>query len=227
MASNIYFSKDTEAAIVEYVLESDQTVRDRLYKTRIDRAFNKLVENLIHKYKFYNYEVSYEDAKHEVISFLIEKLHKFKAEKGKAYSYFTVIGRNYLIAKNKSHYNKIKTKEELSVIDDTRDLLNEISNSEKQSELKDFLDIYVTYCDANLSSLFSKLRDIQIANAVLELFRRRENIEEFNKKALYIMIREMTDSSTHDISKVVNVLRKKYQEMYIEYQKNSEFLETP
>jgi len=222
-----YFSKDTEDAIIQYVLETDQDLRNQIYKSRIDRAFNKLVENLIHKYKFYNYEVSYEDSKHEVISFLIEKLNKYKAEKGKAYSYFTVIGRNYLIAKNKSHYNNTKTKEELNVIDDTRDLLNEISNSEKQSELKDFVDLYVVYCDDNLSVMFNKLRDIQIANAVLELFRRRENIEEFNKKALYIMIREMTDSNTHDITKVVNILRKKYQELYLKYQKDFEFLETP
>ena len=222
-----YFTKDTEDAIIQYVLETDQSIRDQLYKSRIDKAFNKLVENLIHKYKFYNYEVSYEDSKHEVISFFIEKLNRYKADKGKAYSYFTVIGRNYLIAKNRSHYNNTKIKEELSVIDDTRDLINELSNTEKQSQLKDFIDIYVQYCDSNLSIMFNKLRDIQIANAILELFRRRENIEEFNKKALYIMIREMTDSSTHDITKVVNIMRKKYLELFLKYQKDFEFLETP
>lgn len=220
-----YFTKDTEDAIVAYVLETDQFVRNSLYRTRIDRAFNKLAENLIHKYKFYNYEVSYEDSKNEVISFLIQKLNKYKADRGKAYSYFTVICRNYLIAKNKSHYNNTKTKEDLSAIDDARDVINELSNREKTSELKDFVDIFVEYCDYNLNEMFGKLKDKQIANAVLELFRRRENIEEFNKKALYIMIREMTDSNTHDITKVVNVLKKKYREMYMEYQSKEVILD--
>lgn len=219
MSKNEYFSKDTEQAIIEYILETDQHKRNLIYRSKIDRAFNKLVENLIHKYKFYHYDVSYEDSKNEVISFLIEKLNNFKAEKGKAFSYFTIIGRNYLIAKNRSNYNNKKSKEELSVIDDTRDLINEMHNSEVQRSLKTFFDYFVEHCDENLAVYFSKKKDIQIANSILEIFRRRENIENFNKKALYIMIREMTDANTHDVTKIVTVLKKKFNEMYSDYHK--------
>lgn len=217
MAKNEYFSKDTEQAIIEYIAETDQTKRNIIYKTKIDKPFNKLVENLIHKYKFYHYDVSYDDSKNEVISFLIEKLNKFKAEKGKAFSYFTIIGRNYLIAKNRSNYNSKKSKEDLQVIDDTRDLINEIHNTEVQSTLKTFFDYFIEHCDENLAVYFTKKKDIQIANSILELFRRRENIENFNKKALYIMIREMTDANTHDVTKIVTVLKKKFNQMYSEY----------
>lgn len=220
--SKIYFSQDTENAILEYVKETDQLVRDRIYSSRIDRPFNKLVENLIHKYKFYHYDVSYEDTKHEVITFLIEKLGRFKPENGKAYSYFTIVGRNYLIAKNKGNYNSKKTKEQVAAIDDCRDLINEVHNSEKQNELKTFFDFFIEYCDLNLNVLFSRKQDIQIANSILEIFRRRENIENFNKKALYILIREMTDAKTHDVTKIVNVLKKKYRELYEVYSKNPE-----
>ena len=52
--SKIYFSQDTEDAIIAYIREEDQSTRNRLYETRINRPFNKLVENLIHKYKFYH-----------------------------------------------------------------------------------------------------------------------------------------------------------------------------
>ena len=169
-----------------------------------------MVENLIHKYKFYHYDVSYEDTKHEVITFLIEKLNKFNPANGKAYSYFTIVGRNYLIAKNKGNYNSKKTKEEVNAIDENRDVINEIHNKEKQVELKSFFDVYIEHCDSNLNVIFSKKKDIQIANSILEIFKRRENIENFNKKALYILIREMTDANTHDITKIVNVLKKKY-----------------
>lgn len=220
--SNYYFSQDTEDAIIAYVKETDQTTRNRIYETRINRPFNKLVENLIHKYKFYHYDVSYEDTKHEVITFLIEKLNKFNPEAGKAYSYFTIVGRNYLIAKNKGNYNSKKTKEEIGAIDETRDVINEIHNKEKQTELKTFFDVYVEHLDSNLNVIFNKKRDIQIANSILEIFKRRENIENFNKKALYILIREMSDANTHDITKIVNVLKKKYRELYEIYHKNSE-----
>lgn len=219
MAKNEYFSKDTEQAIIDYILETDQHKRNSIYRSKIDRAFNKLVENLIHKYKFYHYDVSYEDSKNEVISFLIEKLNNFKAEKGKAFSYFTIIGRNYLIAKNRSNYNNKKSKEELSVIDDSRDLINEMHNSEVQRTLKTFFDYFVEHCDENLAVYFTKKKDIQIANSILEIFRRRENIENFNKKALYIMIREMTDANTHDVTKIVTILKKKFNEMYSDYHK--------
>jgi hypothetical protein len=222
--SKIYFSQDTEDAIIDYIRETDQSVRNRLYETRINRPFNKLVENLIHKYKFYHYDVSYEDTKHEVITFLIEKLNKFNPENGKAYSYFTIVGRNYLIAKNKGNYNSKKTKEEVTAIDENRDVINEIHNKEKQTELKSFFDVYIEHCDNNLNVIFIKKKDIQIANSILEIFKRRENIENFNKKALYILIREMTDASTHDITKIVNVLKKKYRELYELYHKNMNVL---
>lgn len=220
--SKNYFTQDTEDAILEYLASTDQVQRNIIYKTRINYAFNKLVENLIHKYKFYHYEVSYEDAKHETITFFIEKLNKYSQGKGKAYSYFTIVGRNYLIAKNKGNYNVKKIKADLSVVDDTRNVINEVHNSDAMSELQVFFNIFIKYCDDNINVLFTRKRDIQIANSVLELFRRREYIENFNKKALYISIREMTDANTHDVTKIVTILKHKFEKMYSEYMHNPE-----
>jgi hypothetical protein len=76
------------------------------------------------------------------------------------------------------------------------------------------------YWDENLNSVFTKKRDLQIADAVLELFRRSEHIENFNKKHLYLLIREMTDCKTHYITKVVNVMKTHQKKMlndYLEY----------
>ena len=52
----------------------------------------------------------------------------------------------------------------------------------------------------------------------MELFRRRENIEKYNKKALYLLIREMTDEKTQDISRVVNIIKKDFNEKYKKYE---------
>jgi hypothetical protein len=73
------------------------------------------------------------------------------------------------------------------------------------------------YWDINLTRVFTKKRDIQIADAVLELFRRSQHIENFNKKHLYLLIREMTDCKTHYITKVVNEMKKHQTQMLNDY----------
>ena len=75
------------------------------------------------------------------------------------------------------------------------------------------------YWDNNITNIFRRQKDILVADAVLELFRRRMNIENFNKKALYIMIREMTGSNTQHITRVVNQMKRYYVSMMHEFSK--------
>jgi hypothetical protein len=82
------------------------------------------------------------------------------------------------------------------------------------------------YWDKHLNSIFTKKRDLQIADAVLELFRRSEHIENFNKKHLYLLIREMTDCKTHYITKVVNVMKVHQKKMLNEYLETGQFNDT-
>jgi hypothetical protein len=56
-----------------------------------------------------------------------------------------------------------------------------------------------------------------IADSVLELFRVRDNIENFNKKALYILIRERTGLKTQIITKTVNDFKLIYELLYKNY----------
>ena len=68
----------------------------------------------------------------------------------------------------------------------------------------------VEYFDTNLNTIFKKERDLKIGYAIIDLMKQRDDIENFNKKALYILIREMTDVKTSKITKVSNVFRKIY-----------------
>ena len=79
---NVYFTQETEDAIIEYVSEQDKITKDKLYSEKIHYAFYKLAENIIHTFKFYYTEVEdIEDLKYEVISFLIQKLQLFNQSK--------------------------------------------------------------------------------------------------------------------------------------------------
>jgi hypothetical protein len=85
--------------------------------------------------------------------------------------------------------------------------------------LAKFVNSFVEYWDEHLHQTFTKKVDIVLASAIVELFRKRDKIEIFNKKALYIYIREMTDASTQQITKMVKVMKDKYKVMYMDYLK--------
>jgi len=214
-----YFTSDTDAAIKEYLASSNQDERNHIFKTRIWYAFYKLAENLIHTFKFYYTEVDdLEDLKHEVICFLLEKLDYFKPEKGtKAFSYFSIVGKNYLILYNNNNYKKKKATAEVMAADEDEGVLHQLGRDERKKDIKDFIDYLTEYIDKHMFTMFKKEHDRKVCDAINVLFKRRENLEIFNKKALYIYIREMTGVETPVITKVTKVLKKLYKKIYIEY----------
>ena len=108
---NVYFTSETEEAILRYRAASNQAIANQIYNKEIHYAFYKLAENIIHTFKFYYTEVdNIEDLKFEVISFLLQKLHLYDQSKGKAYSYFGTIAKRYLIIYNQKNYKKMVSK---------------------------------------------------------------------------------------------------------------------
>jgi hypothetical protein len=218
-SKRLYFTEDTEQAILEYLASDDQRIRNRVYNERIHYSFYKLAENLIHTFKFYYTEVEdLEDLKHEVVTFLLEKLHYFKPGKGKAFSYFSIVGKNYLILYNNKNYAKKKGKADLIEVDTDNGILTNFENEEKLGEKIEFLDLFVEKVDNKLPSIFSKTEDLLVADAVLTLFKKRESLEIFNKKALYIYIREITGCDTPSITKVTKILKKYYIKAYNQWE---------
>ncbi len=217
-SKRLYFTEDTELAIIEYLASDDQHLRNRIYNDRIHHSFYKLAENLIHTFKFYYTEVDdLEDLKHEVICFLLEKLHYFKAGKGKAFSYFSIVGKNYLILYNNKNYAKKKRKADPLEADIDDNILNEFERQEVRNEKKEFLDMYIDHMDRKLLTSFKKSEEVMVADAILTIFRRREHLEIFNKKAIYIYIREITGMETTTITKVVKVMKSIFNDCYSEY----------
>ena len=214
-----YFTEDTDLAIKEYLASTNQTERDHIFKTRIYYAFYKLAENLIHTFKFYYTEVdNLEDLKHEVMVFLLEKLDYFKPEKGsKAFSYFSIVGKNYLILYNNNNYKKKKITVDLMAADEDDGVIRQLGRPARKQDLKDFIDFFTEYIDKHIFKIFKKENDRKVCDAVNILFKRRENLEIFNKEALYIYIREITNVDTPVITKVTKVLKKIYKDLHQEY----------
>jgi hypothetical protein len=206
--NKVYFTLDTEKAIIQYNITKDPVVRNKIYKEEIQYPFEKLAENILNTFKFSYFDVPKIDVQMEVVSTLIEKIHMFKEGRGKAFSYFSIVAKNHLILKNNGNYKRFKKTALLSEMPESWNPPNDFNETQLGDEYVEFKHLMLKFWDKNLTRIFSKKRDIQIADAVLELFRRSQYIENFNKKHLYLLIREMTDCKTHYITKVVNEMKK-------------------
>jgi hypothetical protein len=220
--SGVYFTQETENAIVLYNNTLDPDTRSDIYRDHIHYAFFKLTENIIHTFKFYYTEVdNIEDLQHEVITFLLSKIHKFDPSRGaKAYSYFGTIAKRYLIISNQKNYKKRIDTAPVSILEEDETHSYVIDGDNVQDRLSLFIDEYVEYCTKHIFEFFPKGNDAQIADAILEIFRKREDIDVFNKKALYIYIREMIDVKTPKITKIANQLYDIFKDNYIFYLEN-------
>jgi hypothetical protein len=152
-------------------------------------------------------------------------MHKYTAGKGKAFSYFSIVAKNYLILHNNNNYKKMKTHDKIDVMDWDRSIQTEISQKDTDSSYKEFVSQMLEYWDNNMNVIFRRQKDIRVADAVLHIFRIKGSIELFNKKALYILIREMTQSNTQHITRVINVMKKYQKGIYKEFQVNG-FIDT-
>lgn len=205
-AKKQYFDMAVQDAIIKYNNTESAAERSKIYREEIQYAFEKLSESIINTFKFSYFEVPFEDVKMEVVTFLVMNMHKYDHTKGsKAFSYFSVVAKNYLILNNNANYKKMKSHDDISVLNK-----HTVQDEAHNRYLDDLLDEVVMYFESNIQTIFKRPRDIDIAFAIIELMKRRREIENFNKKALYILIREMTNVDTSKITSVTNVMKKHY-----------------
>jgi predicted CopG family antitoxin len=218
-----YFTQETEDAIVRYNNCSDPEERSEIYRKDIHYAFFKLTENIIHTFKFYYTEVDdIEHLQHEVITFLLDKIHLYDQTRGaKAFSYFGTIAKRYLIIQNQKNYKKRVDKAPVEELHTNLSYSYSMDDSPtEKDEFSEFIDEYVDYCTENIFILFPKEKDAQVADAILELFRKREVLDLFNKKALYLLIREMVDVKTPHITRIADQLGNIFKTHYLFYSEN-------
>lgn len=207
--TNQYFTKDHENAILTYASSSDPKVKNKLYKEWIQPAFNEMVDKIVYTYKF-NTLPNIEDLKSECKTWLTTILDKFDVSKGsKAFSYFSVITKNWFIHKVKQNNSRKEI------------YLEDIVDQSSENEL-----IYEnTYlADREISEFWSALKtevngwdqkkmktnEAKVFKALLILFKDSENIEIFNKKAIYLYLREITGLNTKQVVSNLKKFRTKY-----------------
>ena len=216
----VYFGQEVQDAVVEYNSSTNDSERNVIYGTRIHAAFDKLAENIINTFKFTYFDYGFNDIKHEVVAFMVMNIHKYDHTKGsKEFSYFSVVAKNYLILHNNNNYKKLKTHDKMEVLDRHRS-----NDSNYESDFVTLTNEIIEYFDSNMNTIFKKERDLRIGYAIVDLMKQRGDIENFNKKAIYILIREMTDVETAHITSVVNILKKHYKKLQNLYYKHGSII---
>jgi hypothetical protein len=231
--TRMYFTQETEDAIIAYNNETDTDIREQIFRDKIHQPFQKLVENVFNTFKFSYFETGPQDVQKECLTHLVANMHKFDPNrqsklnpnmKAKAFAYFSIIAKHYLILLNNTTYGKWNKNVEIS--EDRDENTVQLQQDDKyyaQQEMSDFIRLLIEFWEKNVNKIFTKQRDLNIANAVVELFRNSDRIDAFNKKALYLYIREMAMCKTQQITKVINRMKQYQDTLQKSYLENGSF----
>ena len=122
-----------------------------------------------------------------------------------------------MIYKNRQGYKEFLNRVDLDNVDKERSFINEVVRENRKDEVSDFVMQFSKYLDKNLANFFTNRSEMQIADAINEFFKNPENIENFNKKALYVLIREATDAPATKITGVIKKIKQLYNNCYQVY----------
>ena len=224
---NHYFTKVHEQAIIDFCKSDDQKLKNQLYEELIGPVFDEMVDKIVYTYKFTtlpNIATLQEDCKH----WLITILNKFDPDKGsKAFTYFSVVSKNWFIAEVKKTAKKSKREVHLEDY-----FISEASDGLQKKEGLQQLVTYNSYYEDRTKHEFFELlygeiqewkkmplrpNERKTVQAIEILFQESQNIEIFNKKAIYLYIREITGLNTKQVVSSLNKIRKRYAEFKKEW----------
>lgn len=223
----IYFGKDVENAIIRYNKSNSMEEKNRIYNESIRKPLRTLIEAVIHRYKYYKTGLNFDTLIDDSEGFLMLQFHKMIEGKGKAFSYLTVILRNYLTALSKKSYSRAKTLttdiEDDWYVDDNIDIEYKIDH-ENRDTIKSIVENKDT--DLFIKELIDGIRDrikegyppytkkdIIVFDALIFVLKNRNIFEILNKKYLLYILREITGYKTKAISSSLKKLGDFYESL--------------
>ena len=215
---NTYFTQEHEDAIIKYCKASSKKQKEELYGSLIQPAFNEMVDKIAYTYKFSslpNSDLLKEDCK----IFLITILYKFNPDKWhKTYTYFSVIRKNWFIAETKKRKKKLEKEVDYdeipdSVFEEKLVTTNPYHENRAKAEFIEVLHEEIEWWKEETTNE----QDQKVLEAVEILFNSAEEIDIFNKKAIYVYLREITGFNTKQITCSLTKIRKKYRSLRAEW----------
>jgi len=208
---NIYFGTIEEDAVIKYLSSTSHLERTRLYIEILEPAFSEMVDKIIFTYKFIsipNIDCLREDCK----IWLTTILDKYDPNRGKkAFSYFSVITRNWFFHQAKKNAKQIRKEIEYGELTGELELQHistphqYIAKREREEFRELLMEEIKSWDDGTL-----KENEKKVLDAIKILIESIDDIEIFNKKAFYLYLREITGLNTKQVVGSLNKLRSKY-----------------
>jgi hypothetical protein len=223
--SVLYFTKETEVSIVSFLTSEEKPVRERVYSQEILPAMKKLVESLIYVYGFKSPLMTTQELIEEGCFFLYKSLHKWDPAKGsKAFSYFNVVAKNFLINTTNSHRKKYFK----------HVYLDEITARKGDSLLKQQVNQYIEIPSTEeliinserraenvgrvkkVREHLSDDRDLITISAIEKLFDNAQELDFINKQSIYVYLCEISGLEKKHLTKSMSKIRKIYSRLVVE-----------
>ncbi len=197
--------------------------RNAIYEEHLNRPIAKLVENVFNTFKFSYFEVGPLDTQKECISHIVANLHQYDPSKGKSYSYFSIVAKNFLIALNNSNFKKWNKQNSVSMCFNDGDeenvdldtlmaesIIENDREKEQVNSTKEFLPFLADYLEQRYDKQFTGLtrfKQVPIAQAVIELLRTESDLDNSCfKKHIFAKIRSRVNASTNTITATLKKL---------------------
>jgi|TARA_R110001583_G_scaffold48541_2_gene152065 hypothetical protein len=213
---NLYFTKIHEEAIIQYAKSEDNAEKTILYSTLIQPAFNELVDKIVYTYKFNNLpNIDY--LKDDCKVWLTTILSKYDPNRGsKAFSYFSVITKNWFIHKIKK--NAQAARREIALDDVVKSSQSQFVMThnpyEKDREKQEFWEALTFFVRAleNNSTIIKNENDKKVISSIEYMLENLEKLEILNKKAIYLYLREMTGLTTKQLAPTLRKVKVEYRQ---------------
>ena len=209
---NMYFTQVHENAIIEYCQpNTTYNRRCELYEGLIQPAFNEMVDKIVFTYRFTSLP-NIDELRQDCKVWLTTILAKYDPNRGsKAFSYFSVITKNWFIHQVKKTAKRASREVEYEKVGKE---LNSAQNISNNPVMEDILqkEFWVSFYDELSSWDSTKMseNELMVYNAIRELFASVDDLDMLNKKAVYLYMREITGLNTKQIVSQLNKMRKRY-----------------
>ena len=214
-----YFGKEAHAAIVRYQESNCIKEKNKIYTADIRPSFDKLTENLIFIHGFAKDKENFTILKNDCVSFLFEILQKFDPSKGsKAFSYFNVCAKNFLIIQNKKK-NKRRIRnisiddENISIMDKYEIETSQVIPSQEETLIikEDKKLIFDLICA--IDSKTSNTNEKKCMAAIKTIFENINELDFLNKRAIFVYLRELSGLNAKQLSVAMSNIRKNYKDI--------------
>ena len=219
-AGKQYFNEDTHAAILKFNETECLYEREKIYNEFIKDAFEKLTENLIFIYKFKGEHTTMEELKNDCVAFLYEKIGKFNGDKAtKAFSYFNVVGKRYLIVRSQKRVKSQKRNVSIAAPEsfsnrekvsfNASNMVGEYETAMEHQQRKDkiFEILEIIKSEAKNEA------ELNCMEAITILFKTADDLDFLNKRAVFVYLREMSGLTPKKLTSTISNLKKRFREI--------------